>query len=224
MSSSTTNIGLTKLAGGENMSNSTLNSNWDKIDTFAGNANCAVITNQYSNVLDAINAFRSSKTFPFTIQKNGNSAYNDLPSGVTSTVEWNVVCYGNKDRITAVFTIYTGGSSKNGWSWTANIYQGSIVRGWFSANEEKADKVNTSLSANTTFELSIEDNHSYLITHMTSSDESSRVIMIMRRGTYVRKFELAVGSWQSYYTETLADNKWTFANGSYQTRINIIDF
>ena len=223
MATSSTNLNLTLPAAGERLSLPVINENWGKIDQFAGNANGAVISTQYSSVLDAINAFRSSKIFPFTIQKNGSSSYSDLPSGVPATCEWNVVCYGSKDRITAVFTIYTGGSSKNGWSWTANIYQGSVVRGWFSANEEKPDKIGTSVSANTTFELSIEDNHSYLITHMTSSDESARVILIMRRSTYIRKFELSVGSWQSYYTETIADYKWKFSNGNYQTRINIIN-
>lgn len=59
---------------------------------------------------------------------------------------------------------------------------------------------------------------------MTSSDESTRVILISRRATYVRLFELAKGSWQSYYTETVGNNKWTFANGSYVTMINVIDF
>lgn len=90
--------------------------------------------------------------------------------------------------------------------------------------ENVPTKIAQSVASNATYELSIEDNHSYLITHMTSSDESTRVILISRRATYVRKFELAAGSWQSYYTETVANNKWTFANGSYVTMINIIDF
>lgn len=85
-------------------------------------------------------------------------------------------------------------------------------------------KIAQSVTANSTYELDILDNHSYLITHMTSSDESTRAILISRRSTYVRLFELAKGSWQSYYTETIADYKWTFANGGYQTMINIIDF
>lgn len=85
-------------------------------------------------------------------------------------------------------------------------------------------KIAQSVASNSTYELSIEDNHSYLITHMTSSDESTRVILISRRATYVRLFELAKGSWQSYYTETVANYKWTFANGGYMTMINVVDF
>ena len=136
MATSSTNLNLTLPVGGERLSLAILNENWNKIDQFAGNANCAVITNQYSSVLDAINAFRTSKTFPFTIQKAGSSAYTDLPSELSSTCEWNVVCTGDKERITAVLTVYTGGSSRNGWSWTSNIYNGSYILNWTSVNSQ----------------------------------------------------------------------------------------
>ncbi len=84
--------------------------------------------------------------------------------------------------------------------------------------------VHTAVNANTSFVLNIDDNTTYLISHMTSSDSSARLILIMRRTTSVKMFEIAKGSWQSYYTETLADNKWTFANGNYYTVINYIKF
>ena len=140
MSSNTPNLDLVKLSGTDNFSNANaLAGNWEKIDEFAGNTNATYITNQYSNVLDAINALRASKTFPFTIQKAGSSSYADLPSGLSRTCEWNLICYGNKNRITAVLTTYTGASSMNGWSWTANIYEGAYTLGWTSVNSQLAN-------------------------------------------------------------------------------------
>lgn len=80
------------------------------------------------------------------------------------------------------------------------------------------------VSSNESFVLDIEENSTYLITHMTSSDSSARMIMLMRRSGYVSMLEISKGSWQSYYTETIANSKWTFANGNYYTVINYIKF
>ena len=95
-----------------------------------------VIANQYSTVLAAINAYRSTMGYPFTIQKNGSAAYTDLPTEISNTCEWNVVCYGNNNRITATLTTYSGASSQNGWSWTANIYNGEYILNWTSLNSK----------------------------------------------------------------------------------------
>lgn len=136
MATFTPNLNLEQQGGGERASLVVLNANLGKIDEFAGKAQGTVITNEYSTVLSAINALRTSKTFPFTIQKAGSSSFSDLPSGVSSTCEWTVVCSGSSERVTAILTIYTGGSSMNGWSWTANIYNGSYILDWISLSSK----------------------------------------------------------------------------------------
>ena len=71
MSSSTTNLGLTKLTTGENFSNTILNENWDKVDNGYGRLNSQKvtkyrhsITNQSvittSHISDAISACATS--------------------------------------------------------------------------------------------------------------------------------------------------------------------
>ena len=82
------------------------------------------ITSQYTTVLAAINAYRNTKPFPFTIQKSGNTTYYDIPSGVANTCEWNVTCTGDSRRITALLTVYSGASSNNGRTFIANIFEG----------------------------------------------------------------------------------------------------
>ena len=97
---------------------------------------CIIITNEYSTVLGAINAYRNIKSFPFTIQKNGNASYTDLPSDLPGGCEWNVICFGSPQRITALLIAYTSASSKNGWSWTGNVYDGAYILGWTSVNSK----------------------------------------------------------------------------------------
>ena len=130
MATQTSNLNLTKPAEGEAYSVPVVNENMQKIDNFAGNANGAVITNQYSNIVDAINAFRTVKTFPFTIQKNGSASYGGLPSGISATCEWNALCIGNAQRLTVILTVYTGASSNNQTVWEENLYNGSVNMAW----------------------------------------------------------------------------------------------
>ena len=117
-------------AGTENRSRTIWNNNFSAIDTFAGNANYSVITNQYSTVLAAINAFKSTKTFPFTIYKTSTHAYTDLPSVVTNTCEWSALCMGSPDHITVILTIFTGATGYDQTVWEENIYNGSVYASW----------------------------------------------------------------------------------------------
>ena len=66
-----------------------------------------VISNEYSSILDAVNAYKSVKAFPFTIQKNGNSVFTDLPTEMSNTDEWNLLCYGSQSRTTLILSRYT---------------------------------------------------------------------------------------------------------------------
>lgn len=152
MATYTSYLNLKKPEGGERYALADFNANMQKIDDFAGTTKEAYITDQYSTILSAINAFRETKTFPFTIQKAGSSAISDLPSGLSNTCEWNVVCSGNSQRITAILTVFTGGSVQNGFSWTANIYNGAYVLGWTSFNSQRTPSLT---SSNVTSDTSI---------------------------------------------------------------------
>ncbi len=96
-------------------------------DALIAQSTTVAITSEYTSVLSAINAYRNTKVFPFTIQKSGNTTYYDIPSGVANTCEWNVICVGNSRRITALLTIYSGASLNNGRIFTANIFNGSYI-------------------------------------------------------------------------------------------------
>lgn len=164
MATNTTNLHLIKPAGSERVQISQINQNMDILDEKIGAVgNTSVqsqvnslknqvattqITNEYSTVLSVINAIAANKTLPFTIQKSGNSAYTDLPSGLTNTCEWNVICIGSSMRITAVLTVYTGGSSRNGFSYTANIYNGSYIFTWQTIDPRRNNL--TSIASDTT--------------------------------------------------------------------------
>lgn len=152
MATYTSYLNLKKPEGGERYALADFNANMQKIDDFVGTTKEVYITNEYSTILSAINAFRETKTFPFTIQKAGGSAISDLPSGLSNTCEWNVVCSGNSQRITAILTVFTGGSVQNGFSWTANIYNGAYVLNWTSFNSQRTPSLT---SSNVTSDTSI---------------------------------------------------------------------
>ena len=99
-----------------------------------------IITDQYTTALAAINAYRTGKHFPISLIKVGSSAYTDLPSGVTNTCEWSLVCSGSSERITVNLTIFSGGGSANGSSYTANIYDGNYIFNW-----QRNDKTDTGI-------------------------------------------------------------------------------
>lgn len=84
------------------------------------------ITDEYTSILDAINAFREMKAFPFTVQKAGSSTYSDCPIN-RKTAEWSLLCYGTALRLTALLTIFSGGGSDNGRSFIANVFSGSYI-------------------------------------------------------------------------------------------------
>jgi len=158
MATYTSYLNLKKPEGGERYALADFNDNMQKIDDFARNVTGAVITNEYSTVLSAINAFRTSKTFPFTIQKYGSSACSDLPSGLNSTCEWSVICYGNAQRMTVELTVFTGGSSKNKFKYTANLYNGDYLYGWSTLDDKvfptgMAETISTATDFNTLLDL-----------------------------------------------------------------------
>lgn len=99
-----------------------------------------IITDQYTTALAAINAYRTGKHFPISLIKVGSSAYTDLPSGVTNTCEWSLVCSESSERITVNLTIFSGGGSANGSSYTANIYDGNYIFNW-----QRNDKTDTGI-------------------------------------------------------------------------------
>lgn len=124
--------------------------------------------------------------------------------------------YATPDQIPLVVNNLTSDSTTSALS----AAQGKALNGKI----ENFNSYHAGVSANTSFVLDIEEGSTYLISHMTSSDASARLIMIMRRYTDCQLIELGKGSWQSYYTETLANGKWTFANGGYYTILNYIKF
>lgn len=127
-------LDLVKPAGTDRALVSVINSNSDKIDggvsTLSEQIAHVAIANEYTTVLAAINAYRTTKKLPFTIQKRGDGAYTDLPSGVNNVCEWCAICYGSDQRVTVQLTIFTSGSSNNGKTFTANIYNGAYIFNW----------------------------------------------------------------------------------------------
>lgn len=79
------------------------------------------------------------------------------------------------------------------------------------------------VNANTTYELSVNNAEMFFVSHMTSSDQSGRSIILCRRLNDCQIIELGKGTWQSYYSETFANGKWTFTP-TYWTTVHIIKF
>ena len=79
----------------------------------------------------------------------------------------------------------------------------------------------TYCTAGGSFDLPIENDRHYLITMMTSSNASARVILISRRSNEVELLQLGAGSWQSYYTESISNNTWHLSC-NYYTVIKIL--
>lgn len=162
MATNTTNLNLIKPAGSERVQISQINQNMDildekigavgntsvqsQIDSLKSISHQVYITNQYSTVLDAINAYASTCAFPFTIQKSGASAYTDIPTGVTNTCEWNAICIGTPMRITVILVIFTGASSNNQTVWEENIYNGSINQSWQQITKGDTDASKTTVT------------------------------------------------------------------------------
>ena len=81
----------------------------------------------------------------------------------------------------------------------------------------------TSVNGGGTYSLEIETDRTYLITMMTSSETSARVLSITNRGGYIQKLELAKGSYQSYFTESIQNGNWQLSC-TYYTMLKIICF
>jgi len=82
------------------------------------------ITDNYSSVLNAINAVKGTRIFPISIQKNTTSSYSDMPSGY-ETYEWNLLLFGDATRMTALLHIYTTSSL-----YIRNFYSGNWLTSW----------------------------------------------------------------------------------------------
>lgn len=86
------------------------------------------ITNNYSSVLNTINAVKGTRIFPISIQKNGTSSYSDMPSGYETT-EWNMLLIGDAMRMTALLFIHFN-ASPNNQVFSRNFYNGSWLTAW----------------------------------------------------------------------------------------------
>lgn len=62
----------------------------------------------------------------------------------------------------------------------------------------------------------------FLVTMMTSSETSYRSFILFRRGPYAAMAQIAAGSYQSYYTETFANNVWN-VSVTYATTLTILE-
>ena len=82
------------------------------------------ITNDYSSVLNVINAVRNTRIFPISVQKSGTALYSDMPT-TNQTEEWNLLLVGNSTRITATLYLFALGSGKH--IYVRDFYNGS----WF---------------------------------------------------------------------------------------------
>lgn len=82
------------------------------------------ITNDYSSVLNAINAVRNTRIFPISVQKSGTALYSDMPT-TNQTDEWNLLLIGNSTRITATLYLFAKGSGRH--IYVRDFYNGS----WF---------------------------------------------------------------------------------------------
>lgn len=85
------------------------------------------ITNDYSSVLNAINAVKGTRIFPISIQKNQGSSYSDMPSG-NETDEWNLLLVGDSMRLTANLYIYRG--DQNPKMYLRHAYNGAWIGNW----------------------------------------------------------------------------------------------
>lgn len=79
------------------------------------------------------------------------------------------------------------------------------------------------VQGNGSADVQIGNEKAYLITMVTSDNESGRAIVIMRRGSNISLLEVAKGSYQSYFTETLSNNVWHI-ECRYYTMVSIIEF
>lgn len=81
----------------------------------------------------------------------------------------------------------------------------------------------TYVSGGGSYDLEIETEKTYLITMMTSSDVSARVLSITNRGGYIQKLEIARGSYQGYFSEVIEDGHWKLSC-TYYTMLKILCF
>ena len=82
------------------------------------------IENDYSSVLNVINAVRNTRIFPISVQKSGTTLYSDMPT-TDQTDEWNLLLVGNSTRITATLYLFAKGSGRH--IYVRDFYNGN----WF---------------------------------------------------------------------------------------------
>lgn len=85
------------------------------------------ITNDYSSVLNVINAVKGTRIFPISIQKNQRSSYSDMPSG-NETDEWNLLLVGDSMRLIANLYIYRGDQTPK--MYLRHVYNGAWLNSW----------------------------------------------------------------------------------------------
>lgn len=117
MSSSTTNLGLTKLAGTENFSNANaLNGNWDKIDAFANTVNPSKTTNLNGNNVTSDSTLLSLPYGLYMVSGTPASAY--IPHAYGTLIKLKTGgTYGCVIEITAdaVARVFVRHFTNSGW-------------------------------------------------------------------------------------------------------------
>ena len=84
------------------------------------------VTNNYTSILDVINAVRNTRIFPISVQKSGTALYSDMPT-TNQTEEWNLLLVGNSTRITATLYLYAQGSRRH--IYVRDFYNGNWTDG-----------------------------------------------------------------------------------------------
>lgn len=202
MATSTTNFGLTKPAYSESADVAVINGNMDTVDTVMGvNRNLA----------------KGAQA--------GLAIVADGDTHAAITAGQYVYVRNNTHSLAEGLYVASANVSANGNITGSNMT--AVSGGGLNALNSKIanfNSVHAGVLPNTTYEITLDADSTYLISHMTSSDTSQRLIMIMVRNNNYGVLELGKGSWQSYYTETIANGKWSFANGSYNSIVNYIKF
>ena len=90
--------------------------------------------------------------------------------------------------------------------------------------ETKPTSWRISVLPGTSYSVSLRHGYSYLISFMTSSNASMVIYGITRNNNDIAKAELYKGSYASYFTDAIADNKWTLTAQSYGIWLNVIEY
>jgi hypothetical protein len=86
-------------------------------------------SDEYSSLLSAINSVRTTKAYPISFTKIGNTELSDLPAGIANTNEINGIIFGTDIRTTVVIHNYTANTSVIS-VWMRTIFNGNWHSDW----------------------------------------------------------------------------------------------